>query len=83
MWYIYILLSNQERRTNIREKYEDDKTTGYSTSNMKAVFCASSQADIKANLHDGLARVDRTAGDTWRRPRGEDILLVQVKQGIA
>lgn len=34
----------------------------------------------RANLHDGLARVDRTAGDTWRRPRGEDILLVQVKQ---
>lgn len=34
----------------------------------------------RANLRDGLARVDRTAGDTWRRPRGEDILLVQVKQ---
>lgn len=36
--------------------------------------------DRRANLHDGLARVDRTAGDTWGRPRGEVISLVQVKQ---
>lgn len=30
------------------------------------------QAGVKrtTNLHDDRARVDRTAGDTWRRPRG-------------
>lgn len=37
----------------------------------------------RANLHDGLARVDRTAGDTWRRPRGEDIYVSASKAGIA
>lgn len=46
---------------------------------------ASSQAGLKrrANLHDGRAHVDRTAGDTWRRPRGEDIYVSASEAGIA
>lgn len=37
----------------------------------------------RANLHDGRAHVDRTAGDTWRRPRGEDIYVSANEAGIA
>lgn len=51
----------------------------------KAGLCANSQEGLKraSHLHDGLARVDRTAGDTWRRPRGEDIYISASEAGIA
>lgn len=35
-----------------------------------------------ANLHDGLARVDRTAGDTWRRQRGGGYIVSAGRVGI-
>lgn len=37
---------------------------------------------VSANLHDGLARVDRTAGDTWRRQRGGGYIVSAGRVGI-
>lgn len=37
---------------------------------------------VSANLHDGLARVDRTAGDTWRRQRGGGYIVSAGRIGI-
>ena len=42
----------------------------------------SRQVSGLANLHDGLARVDRTAGDTWRRQRGGGYIVSAGRVGI-
>lgn len=55
-------------------------STTYRTRKQACVQARRQVLNGRANLHDGLARVDRTVGDTWRRPREEVILLVQVKQ---